>query len=242
MNTKQKILIFAPTLNEKNNIQIWIERTAMLYPFCDLLIVDDNSSDGTIEIIETIQQKFSNLKLHIRLEQMGIGSAHLWAFEYALRNSYDKLVTMDADLSHNPDEIQKLINESAHSNYVVGTRSAKKGGSNQSPIVRKLLSIWANKVCSTLLFSSLSEYTTSFRCYDKKSLEIVMKTPPTVNDYSFFIQISFLVIQNSLNISEVPIKFESRKFDKSKIPRSQIFLSLRTIINLAVNKAEKRES
>jgi dolichol-phosphate mannosyltransferase len=239
MNVKQKILIFVPTLNEKNNIHIWIEKTAKLYLFCDLLIVDDNSSDGTIEIIKTMQQKFSNLTLHVRSERMGIGSAHLWAFEYALKNRYDKLVTMDADLSHNPIEIQKLINESTRSNYVVGTRSAKKGGSNQSPIVRKLLTIGANKACSTLLFSSLSEYTTSFRCYDKKSLEIIIENPPTVNDYSFFIQISFLVIQNCLSISEVPIKFESRKFDKSKIPRSQIFLSIRTIINLSVSKIKK---
>jgi len=239
MNLKQKILIFAPTLNEKSNIQFWIESIAKLYYFCDLLIVDDNSSDGTIKIIETMQQKFSNLKLHVRPERLGIGSAHLWAFEYALQNDYDKLVTMDADLSHKPAEIQKLIYESAHSNYVVGTRAAKKGGSNQSPIVRKLLSIGANKVCSILLFSSLSEYTTSFRCYDKKSLKIIINNPPAVNDYSFFIQISFIVKQNNLSISEVPIQFESRKFDKSKIPRSQIFLSMRTIIKLFVRRIKK---
>ncbi len=239
MNLKQRILIFAPTLNEKNNIQFFVETIVKLYSFCDLLIVDDNSSDGTIEIIETTQQKFSNLKLHIRPERLGIGSAHLWAFEYALQNGYDKLVTMDADLSHNPVDIQRLIYESAFSNYVVGTRATKKGGSNQSPIGRKLLSIGANKACSILLFSSLSEYTTSFRCYDKQSLEIIIKNPPTVNDYSFFIQISFIVKQNNLSISEVPIKFESRKFDRSKIPRSQIFLSLRTIIKLSIRKIKK---
>jgi dolichol-phosphate mannosyltransferase len=240
MNVKQKILIFAPTLNEKNNIQLWVEDIAKLYSLCDLLIVDDNSNDGTIEIIETMQQKFSNLKLHVRPEQLGIGSAHLWAFEYTLQNGYDNLVTMDADLSHNPIEIQKLINESAYSNYVVGTRAAKKGGSNQSPMVRKLLSIGANKFCSILLFSSLSEYTTSFRIYDRKCLKIIIKNPPTVNDYSFFIQISFIVKQNNLSVSEVPIKFESRKFDKSKIPRSQIFLSIRTIIRLFIKKIKKK--
>lgn len=239
MELKHKILIFAPTLNEKNNIQLWVESIAKLYSSCDLLIVDDNSSDGTIEIIESMQQKFSNLKLHVRPERLGIGSAHLWAFEYALQNDYDKLVTMDADLSHKPAEIQKLIYESAHSSYVVGTRATKKGGSNQSPILRKLLSIGANKICSILLFSSLSEYTTSFRCYDKKSLKIITNNPPTVSDYSFFIQISFIVKQNNLSTSEVPIQFESRKFDKSKIPRSQIFLSMRTIIKLFVKRIKK---
>jgi len=239
MNLKQRILIFAPTLNEKNNIQLWVESIAKLYSSCDLLIVDDNSSDGTIEIIKSMQQKFSNLKLHVRSERLGIGSAHIWAFEYALQNDYDKLVTMDADLSHKPAEIQELIYESAHSNYVVGTRATKKGGSNQSPIVRKLLSIGANKVCSMLLFSSLSEYTTSFRCYDKKSLKIITNNPPVVSDYSFFIHISFIVKQNNLSISEVPIQFESRKFDKSKIPRSQIFLSMRTIIKLFVRRIKE---
>lgn len=239
MNLKQKILIFAPTLNEKSNIRFWVESIAKLYSFCDLLIVDDNSSDGTIKIIEAMQQKFSNLKLYVRPERLGIGSAHLWAFEYALQNDYDKIVTMDADLSHKPADIRKLISESAHSNYVVGTRAAKKGGSNQSPIVRKLLSIGANKLCGMLLFSDLSEYTTSFRCYDKKSLKIIINNPPAMNDYSFFIQISFIVKQNNLSISEVPIQFESRKFDKSKIPRSQIFLSVWTIIKLFVRRIKK---
>lgn len=185
MCSQNRILIFVPTLNEKNNIQTWITKTSNLYPTYDLLIVDDNSSDGTIEIVKNMQNKYPQLKLHVRLEHKGIGSAHLWAFNYALKENYDKLVTMDADLSHNPIDIKKLIEASIHVNYVVGTRSVRKGGSNQSPVVRKLMSIGANWICSTVLYSSLSEYTTSFRCYDQRTLRIILENIPLVNDYSF---------------------------------------------------------
>lgn len=239
MSAKNKILIFVPTLNEKNNIQTWIIKTSNLYPTYDLLIVDDNSSDGTIEIVKNMQHKYPQLKSHVRLEHKGIGSAHLWAFNYALKENYDKLVTMDGDLSHNPIDIKKLIEACVNVNYVVGTRSVRKGGANRSPVVRKLLSIGANRICSTLLYSSLSEYTNSFRCYDQQALRIILENTPLVKDYSFFIKISFIILHNGLTFSEVPITFESRKFDQSKIPRLQILLSIKTILYLLHYKHKK---
>ena len=197
MITKNKNLIFAPTFNEKHGISKLVSQVLELYPDSDMLIVDDNSTDGTIEVLESLKKYYSNLIIHIRPKKIGIGSAHVFAFEYALKNGYLRLVTMDADLSHQPFEIQKLLAEYTEANYVVGTRASRKGGSNQSPLFRRILSNGANLFCRLLLNTRLSEYTNSFRCYDRLALDFILSNLPKSNDYSFFIEIKSVRLPES---------------------------------------------
>ena len=128
MNT-QKILVFTATFNERNNIETWVGLVRSLDVSCHFLIVDDNSPDGTGEYLDQVASEYPEFHIIHRPEKLGIGTAHKLAIEYSLFHGYDILVTMDADLSHDPLEIPNLLNALKESDFVIGSRYCP-GGSN----------------------------------------------------------------------------------------------------------------
>ena len=149
---------------------------------------------------------------------------------------------MDADLSHDPADIPRLLKVATTANYVVATRNGKKGGENQLPGLRKLWSLGANTLCRILIPTGLTEYTTSFRCYDKLAMKTLIEKPPRNEGYSFFIEVTELMHKARLKLVEVPIVFYNRKFEESKIPKMQIFRSAGTILRLIVGRFSFRQS
>ena len=236
MSKSNKVLIFTPTYNEKTNVGLWLDKVLNLDEEADFLVVDDSSTDGTLETLRVRAGSDSRLKVHTRASKSGVGSAHAWAIDYAFSSGYSHLVAMDSDLSHNPADIPKLLGASTMANYVVATRNRRKGGKNELPGLRKLWSLGANTLCRIVIPTGLTEYTTSFRCYDRKAMEALRSNSPKNEGYSFFIEVTELMYRSRLKLDEVPITFHNRKFEESKIPKMQIFISAGTILRLVLGR------
>jgi len=236
MSKSDRVLIFTPTYNEKTNVGIWLDKVLNLNEEADFLVVDDSSTDGTLETLKVRADSDSRLMIHTRASKSGVGSAHAWAIEYAFSSGYSHLIAMDADLSHDPEDIQKLLSAGGKASYVVATRNKRRGGKNELPGLRKLWSLGANTLCRIVIPTGLTEYTTSFRCYDRKAMEALLSNPPKNEGYSFFIEVTELMYRSRLMLDEVPITFYNRKFEESKIPKMQIFRSAGTILRLILGR------
>ena len=229
-----KLLIFTATLNEAGNIGTWYSNVREKYPETDLLVIDDSSQDGTLDILNSLSESDKKLKIIKRQKKLGLGSAHTLAFHYALENDYQLLITMDADLSHNPSEISKLLEIIPKCDYVVGSRF--KDGTLDYRFFRKNIAKLANSLCRLLIPTGLSEYTTSFRCFNKKALDTLVKNKKWNENYSFFIEVTNFLYCMGLHLEEVPINFKKRFSGKSKIPRTQILKSAITLIRLWIHR------
>ena len=227
----KKILICAPTYNESENIEIFCKKIFNINKNFHLLIIDDNSPDGTYRIIEKLKLKYKNLYLLKRKKKLGLGSALRDGMKYALKKGYDALITIDADLSHDPKEILILINESKYSDLVIGSRYIKYGKSDYTGF-RDIISRLANKLCRIVLHMPFKEFTTSFRLYNYKCLKTLDKASLNSDGYSSQIEFIFYIYKAGLNCREVPINFRKRHEGSSKIPRLQTFYSALKLIEL----------
>ena len=140
-----KTLIFTATYNEKENITILIEKIINLHRDIDILIIDDNSPDQTGELLKNLQKTIKNLKVIIREKKLGLDTAHKLAFNFSKKNNYEKFITLDADLSHDPKEIPKIIDLLDSNSFVIGSRYMQ-GGKCEMSFFRLILSVIGNKI------------------------------------------------------------------------------------------------
>jgi len=229
-----KTLIFTATYNEVLNIKKFIDTVFKYSTKIDLLIIDDNSPDKTFNLIKKIQKKNKNIKLIKRPKKMGLDTAHKLAFNFAKKKKYLKLITLDADLSHNPSIIPKFIKLLDKFNFVIGSRYAK-GGSCEISFLRFILSYFGNKFIKFLLKLPLNEFTTSFRGFNLKKLSNFDLNEIESKGYSFFMETVFLINKKKYKIKEVPIKFKNRKYGVSKIPSIEIIRTFLNVIRLKLN-------
>lgn len=234
-----KIGIFTATYNEVKNIDQWIQEVRNVYPNAPVLIIDDSSSDGTTQKLRDYKKNDSFFQLIVRGKKLGLGSAHLVAFQWALESNLDLLVTMDADLSHDPAEMPKLVDVMRDCSYVVGTRYTKRGGISDYDFIRKFISRVANLTCRLLLASTVTEYTSSFRCFDKSALFTLLDNPPKDEGYGFFIETTEILLREGLVMKDVPIHFKVRSTGSSKIPKDQIFRSALLVMRLSLMRLRK---
>ena len=200
-----KTLIFTATYNEKDNIKILIEKLNNLSVDLDILVIDDYSPDKTWEILQKLEKEIKNLKIIIR-KKSGLDTAHKLAFEYAKNHNYEKLITMDADLSHDPSEIPKIINILNGSSFVIGSRYIK-GGICEMTGYRLALSIIGNKFIKKVLKINCNEFTTSYRGFNLSKLEDFNLNMINSKGYSFFMETIYRLNKHGVNISEIPIQF-----------------------------------
>lgn len=234
---KNRVLVFTPTYNEIGNIEKWLDEVAS-YSSADILVVDDSSSDGTNELLASKSKEIKRLEVITRSAKSGIGSAHLLALKMAFENGYDYLITLDADLSHDPKDIPRFIEAGKLSNYIVGTRS--RGGRTELSGYRLILSKGANLVCRIILPTGLSEYTTAYRCYDQSAMKSLISRSPKDEGYSYFIEATELLYRSGLKLSEIPIIFRDRMEGESKIPSLQVFRSTMKIMKLTFSRIRWR--
>ncbi len=227
----KKILIGTATYNEVDNIKIFLNSILKLHIELDILIVDDFSPDGTYKIIADFQKKNKKIFLINRKSERGLDTAHKLIYDYAIKNNYDYLVTMDADMSHNPNDIQKFLNEIKNYDCVVGSRYIN-GGENQLKGFRYLLSKYGNLFIKNFLKLQLSEYTTSFRCFNLKKLNDFNFNLVNATGYSFFMQCICILIKLNYSIKEIPIVFYERNEGISKIPKLELLRTLFYVILL----------
>ncbi len=234
-------LVFTATYNEAANIGPWIDGVVAACPSADLLIIDDNSPDGTGAVVTELARSFPQVRLHSRAGKLGLSSAHLYAMQYALDNGYDSLVTMDADGSHQPAQIPAVLGALSASgaltgglksaDFCIGTRT--RGGSHQAALPRRILSHGANITARVLLPMGISEYTTSFRAFNPIALRAVLAHDFSASGYAFFIECLEVMYRAGVVMTEVPIDFLDRFSGQSKIPKNQIYLSMLALSRLS---------
>ena len=223
-----KTLVFTATYNEVQNIKKLISLIYKNFPKTDILVIDDNSPDLTYKLLKKLKKKYKNLKIKLRDKKYGLDSAHKFAYDFAKKNGYVKLITMDADLSHNPIEIKKIVRLLDKSEFVIGSRYIK-GGKCEMGFLRYLVSVIGNKFIKFFLGIKCNEFTTSYRGFNLIKLKNFSLKKIKSKGYSFFMETVYLINKKNFKITEIPIKFKNRIYGKSKIPKIEI---LRTFFNV----------
>jgi len=235
---EKKILVFTATFNEAENIKIFLKDVLDLKTKLDILIIDDNSPDKTWKIIENYSSDNSNINLVKREKKEGLDTAHKYAFNFAKEKNYDYLITMDADLSHDPKVLPDFIKNLRDYPFVIGSRYIKNG-KNETKFFRFVLSYIGNKFIKLVSGIKCNEFTTSYRGFNLKELKNLNLNEVNAKGYSFFMETIFLIKKNNYRIKEIPIIFRDRTKGISKIPKTEI---LRTLRNLFLLKIKSKKS
>ena len=232
MSIEKKILVFTATFNELDNIKELVISIKKQSSNPDILVIDDNSPDGTSAEIKKLQNNFKNLFLIKRSGKLGLDSAHKEAYEFALKNNYDFLITMDADLSHDPNELGNFIENLDEFPFVIGSRYIS-GGQCLMTGRRLIFSKYGNLIIKLFFQLDCNEFTSSYRGFNLKKLNNFHLNLIKTKGYSFFMGTVHEIFKQKFKVKEIPIIFNDRKKGYSKIPRIEI---LRTLINILVLK------
>ncbi|MDC1176938.1 glycosyltransferase [Candidatus Pelagibacter sp.] len=232
---KKKILVFTATYNEADNIEKLILDLFHSNKKIHVLVVDDNSPDGTGSKIIKLKKKFKKLFLYSRKKKLGLDTAHKYAYNFALKKKYDYLITMDADLSHNPKKINSFIKYLSKYSFVIGSRYMKKGKCLMKG-KRLILSKYGNLIIKKILKIHLTEFTTSYRGFNIKKLKNFSLNLVKTNGYSFFMGTVFEIYKRDFDIKEIPIIFKDRSHGVSKIPKLEIIRTLKNLLILYFKK------
>ena len=235
------ILIIIATYNEADNIGFLIKEIFSNRNDADILVIDDNSPDGTTKIVERMQETYSVINLIKRSAKLGYGSACQEGFNWALKyKNYKYIFTMDADFSHHPKYINDILEGIEEKSIVIGSRYIEGGGVKNWGIHRKILSRGANLYSRFILNIPVSDCTSGFRCYTREVIEKVNLNAMTSDGYSFLEEMLYICKLQGASIGEVPIVFEDRQYGKSKINKKEIFKAVIKIPQLRLDEAAKR--
>lgn len=213
-----KKLIIIPTYNEKENIRDIISAVFSLGQDFHILVVDDSSPDGTAEIVQELQNQYPNeLHLTIRKVKNGLGKAYLHGFDWALKNHYDYIFEMDADFSHNPNDLPRLFEACQTADMSIGSRYCKGVNVVNWPMSRVLLSFFASKYVRLILGVPIHDTTAGFVCFSRKALEQIGLEKVKLKGYGFQIEMKYRAYKKGLKIVEVPIIFTDRTQGESKM-------------------------
>jgi dolichol-phosphate mannosyltransferase len=215
-----KKLVIIPTYNEKGNIDKIIHKVFSLSTSFDILIIDDNSPDQTAEIVKTLQKEYND-KLHLieREGKLGLGTAYITGFKWAIKNNYDYIIEMDADFSHDPNDLPRLYEACAKDGADLAIGSRYKNGTNvvNWPIGRILMSYFASKYVAFITGMKINDTTAGFKCYRKKVIETIDLDSIKFKGYAFQIEMKFKAWKHKFKLVEVPIIFTNRQVGTSKM-------------------------
>lgn len=213
-------LVVIPTYNEKENIERIIRKVFSLPKRFDVLIVDDGSPDGTADIVKNLQKEFPD-QLHIeeRTGKLGLGTAYIHSFYWALKRTYEFVFEMDADFSHNPEDLVNLYNHAIETNadLVIGSRYVKGVNVVNWPIGRVLMSYYASVYVRYVTGMPIHDSTAGFVCYRRKVLETIGIDDISFKGYAFQIEMKFKTWKHGFKIEEFPIIFTDRREGDSKM-------------------------
>ncbi len=222
-------LICIPTYNEAENIRGVIERTlATGIPGLSILVIDDGSPDGTANIVEAMAQGLANPRIHLlrRNSKSGLGPAYLAAFAWALEHSFDYVVEMDADGSHQPEELGRLLDASRDADLVLGTRWMAGGKVENWPFYRRAISRMGTWYAEIALKVPYKDLTGGYRVLSKNLLETLDLRSIQTLGYGFQIEIAMRAFDAGLKVAEVPITFIERTQGRSKMSKRIVFEAL----------------
>jgi len=228
-------LIIIPTYNEKENIEKIIRTIFYLEKSFHILIVDDGSPDGTANIVKDLQKEFSE-QLHIeeRTGKLGLGTAYIHGFKWALNRNYQFVFEMDADFSHNPDDLIRLYdaNTNEGGDVAIGSRYVKGVNIVNWPMTRLLMSFFASKYVKIITGMPIHDSTAGFKCYKREVLEIINFDKIQFVGYAFQIEMKFKAWKYGFNIVEVPVIFTDRTEGTSKMSGGIFFEAVIGVIQM----------
>jgi dolichol-phosphate mannosyltransferase len=215
----ERSLIIIPTYNELDNVQRLIPDVLSRYKNVDVLIVDDNSPDGTGDYVESLGNTMQGVKLLRRPEKMGLGTAYIDGFKYALKEDYSYIFEMDADFSHDPKEIKNFLKAIKEKDLILGSRYISGVNVVNWPMSRLLLSYFANIYTRIITGLPVRDATGGFKCFRKEVLASINFNNIKSNGYAFQIEMTFKAWKKGFRIGEIPITFVDRVKGKSKMSK-----------------------
>ena len=215
----EKSLVIIPTYNEIENIENMIHKVFSLPTKFDLLIIEDNSPDGTAEVVKKMQKEYPG-KLHMieRKGKLGLGTAYITGFKWAIENKYDFVCEMDCDFSHNPDDLERLLEAGKQgADVAIGSRYISGINVVNWPLGRVLMSYFASKYVNFITGMRIKDTTAGFKCYKREVLETIDLDKIEMKGYGFQVEMKFTAYKFGFNIVEVPIVFTDRQEGTSKM-------------------------
>jgi dolichol-phosphate mannosyltransferase len=232
----EKTLVIVPTYNELDNIPILIPAVLGQDENIHILIVDDNSPDGTSNFVQ--EQSIKNDRIHLikREKKMGLGTAYITGFRYALNNGYDYICEMDADFSHDPKELKNFLVAIKEYDLVLGIRYIHGVRVLNWPMRRLLLSFFASVYTRLITGLPVRDATGGYKCFRRRVLEAIDLDHVKSNGYSFQIEMTFKAYAKGFNIKEIPIVFIDRVIGKSKMSRKIVREAITMVWKLRIQK------
>ena len=228
------ILVVVPTYNEADNIARLIPVVLGLAGEIEILVVDDNSPDGTAGVVKEMAKRESRIHLLERPGKMGLGSAYVLGFKYALEHHYGFVIQMDADFSHDPHEIPTFCAAAKNADLVLGSRYANGVRVLNWPIHRLLLSYFANVYSRIMTGLPITDATGGFKCFRRSVLESINLNTIRSNGYAFQIEMTFKAWKKGFHVEEIPITFLDRRHGSSKMSKQIVYEALFMLFRLRV--------
>lgn len=230
------IRVIVPTYNEKENIELLVEQLLALPIDVQVVVVDDNSPDGTGVLADDLAAQTDRVSVIHRAGKLGLGTAYIAGFKKGLAEGADRLITMDADFSHDPAYIPDLVELANYYHITIGSRYVPQGGVKNWEMRRRFLSWGANAFARTTLGLKANDCTAGFRCYHREVLQSINLGQIFSNGYSFLVEMLFKSQRAGFTVGEIPIIFANRERGASKISQREIYKAMYTVGRLAVSR------
>jgi dolichol-phosphate mannosyltransferase len=216
----RRVLVITPTYNERENLETFVGLLHAAAPEADVLVVDDNSPDGTGDIADALAAKDPRIQVMHRAGKLGLGTAYLQGFRWALARGYDVVFEMDTDLSHDPKYVPDFLRAvDAGGDVIIGSRNIPGGGVEGWGLGRHVLSKGGSLYSRTILGVSVRDLTSGFKAFTRRALEAIDLDAVQSNGYSFQIELTYRALRRGMRVTEVPITFVDRRAGKSKMSR-----------------------
>ncbi len=225
-------LIIIPTFNEIDNIDRMINTLFGLYPETNILIIEDGSPDGTADVVKNLQSKYSKLNIIERTGKLGLGTAYITGFKWALDKNFEFVFEMDCDFSHDPEQVKDLLEAAQKNDLVIGSRYIDGIRIINWPFKRLLLSYLASIYTRFVTGIPVFDTTGGFKCFSRKALESLNLNSIISKGYIFQLELNYKVWLSGLKVKEVPITFYERRDGESKMAGGIIFEALFAVLRL----------
>jgi dolichol-phosphate mannosyltransferase len=221
-----RALVCLPTYNEQDNVVPMTEAILAATPDVDVLIIDDNSPDGTGQLADGIAAREPRVKVLHRAGKEGLGKAYLAGFEWALGRGYDLILEMDADFSHDPKYLPGMLEAARSADLVLGSRNIPGGGTVNWGVGRKIISRGGSFYARTILGIPVRDLTGGFKCFHRKVLESIDLPTVECSGYAFQIELTFRALRRGFRVVEFPIVFVDRRVGQSKMSKRIVLEAL----------------
>lgn len=233
-----KTLIIIPTYNECENLSPLLGSIFSYAPHADILIVDDNSPDGTGELADQLHEQDTRIHVIHRAGKLGLGTAYVEGFKYAIAHDYDAAFEMDADFSHDPQYLPNFLQAIEHADLVIGSRYIPGGATPNWSLTRRFISGCGNIFARFLLNIPVHDCTAGYRCYRREVLESINLDTIQSQGYAFQVELAYRVMKQGFSIVETPIVFMDRRIGKSKMSRKIVAEAFLYVLRTRFGKQE----